>query len=201
MNTPWKVSGTYFEACNCEAACPCVFTSAPTSGECTALVAWHVDEGRYEDVQLDGLNAALFAHSPGHMLQTKWRVALYLDERADERQRDALGKIFSGQAGGPLGALGPLIGEVMGVKSAAIDYKVNGKQRSVNIAGIADMEIAAMEGQNGADITISNHPLTPVPGFPAVVARSTRLNYRDHGFQLEISQKNGFYSPFAYQPA
>lgn len=201
MNTPWKVNGTYFEACNCDAACPCVFTSAPTSGECTALIAWHVDEGRYEDLQLDGLNAALFAHSAGHMLQTKWRVALYLDERANERQRDALGKIFSGQAGGPLGALGPLIGEVMGVKPAAIDYKVTGRQRSVKIGGVADMEIAAMDGQNGADITISNHLLTPVPGFPAVVARSTRLNYHDHGFQLEISQKNGFYSPFAYQPA
>ncbi|MEY4730021.1 MAG: hypothetical protein RL020_1179 [Pseudomonadota bacterium] len=201
MNTQWKVSGTYFEACNCDVACPCVFTSVPTAGECKALIAWHVDEGRYEEVQLDGLNTALFAFAPGHMLQTKWRVALYLDEQADQRQRDALGKIFSGQAGGPLGALGPLIGEVMGVKSAAITYKINGKQRSLNIAGIADMEITAIEGQNGADVTISNHPFTPVPGFPSVVGRSSRLQYQDHGFNVEISQKNGFYSPFAYQPA
>jgi hypothetical protein len=201
MNTQWKVSGTYFEACNCDVACPCVFTSAPTSGECNALIAWHVAEGRYEEVQLDGLNAALFAYAPGHMLQTKWKVALYLDERADERQREALGKIFSGQAGGPLGALGPLIGEVLGVKPAAIEYKANGKQRSMSIAGVGDMEITAIEGQNGADVTINNQPFTPVPGFPAVVARSSRLNYQDYGFNVEISQKNGFYSPFAYQPA
>jgi hypothetical protein len=201
MNTPWKVSGTYFEACNCDVACPCVFTSAPTSGECNALIAWHVEQGRYEDLSLDGLNAALFAHAPGHMLQTKWQVALYLDERADDRQRDALGKIFSGQAGGPLGALGPLIGEVLGVKPAAIDYKAKGKQRSLSIAGVGDMEIAAIEGQNGAEVTINHHPFTPVPGFPAVVGRSSRLNYHDYGFKVEISEKNGFYSPFAYQPA
>jgi hypothetical protein len=135
------------------------------------------------------------------MLQTKWEVALYLDQRGDERQRDALGKIFSGQAGGPLGALGPLIGKVLGMKPAAIDYKAIGKQRSLNIAGVADMEIAAIEGQNGADVTIHHHPFTPVPGFPAVVSRSSKLNYHDHGFKVEISQKNGFYSPFAYQPA
>jgi hypothetical protein len=157
--------------------------------------------GRYEEVQLDDLNAALFAYAPGHMLQTKWQVALYLDERADERQREALGKIFSGQAGGPLGALGPLLGEVLAVKPAAIDYMVNGKQRSLSIAAVGDMESAATERQNGADASIINHPFTPVPGFPALVCRSSRLNYRDHGFNIEISQKNGFYSPFAYQPA
>jgi hypothetical protein len=201
MDIQWKVSGTYFEACNCDVACPCVFTSAPTAGECTALIAWHVDEGRYEDLLLNGLNIALFAYAPGHMLQTKWKVALYLDERADARQRDALAKIFSGQAGGPLGALEPLIGEVLGVKPVAIDYKIKGKQRSLTILGVGDMDIAAIEGQNGADVTISNHPFTPVPGFAAVVGRSSQMHYHHHGFNVEISQKNGFYSPFAYQPA
>jgi hypothetical protein len=123
MDTPWKVSGTYFESCNCEAACPCVFLGPPTDGECNALIGWHVDHGSFDDTQLDGLNAALFAHSPGHMLQTKWKVALYVDEKADEKQRDALTKIFSGAAGGHLAALGPLIGEVLGVRATAIDYR------------------------------------------------------------------------------
>lgn len=89
----------------------------------------------------------------------------------------------------------------MGVKPAAIVYKASGKQRSLNIAGVGEMEISAIQRQNGADVTIKHHPFTPAPGFPAVVGRSSRLNYRDHGFNVEISQKNGFYSPFAYQPA
>jgi hypothetical protein len=76
MAESWKVSGTYFEACNCAAACPCVFLSAPTEGQCTVMLAWHIEQGSSGGVKLNGLNVALLAHSPGHMLQTKWKVAL-----------------------------------------------------------------------------------------------------------------------------
>lgn len=199
MATQWKVSGTYFESCNCNAACPCVFTGPPTDGECNALLAWHIDQGSFDGVQLDGLNAALFAHSPGHMLQTKWKVALYVDQEANDKQRDALTKIFSGQAGGHLANLGPLIGEVLGIKSVAIDYRANGKQRSLTIPKVAQMEIEALAGQGGQDVTLSNIPFTAVPGYPAVVCQSKQLSYHDHGFSVQVSQKNGFYSPFSYQ--
>jgi hypothetical protein len=72
----WQLKGTYIESCNCEIACPCVFLSAPTQGECTALVAWHIDQGNDDQVKLDGLNVALAVHSPGHMAQTKWNAAV-----------------------------------------------------------------------------------------------------------------------------
>lgn len=199
METQWKVAGTYFEACNCEAACPCVFTSPPTDGECNALIGWHIDQGSFAETRLDGLNAALFAHAPGHMLQTKWKVALYLDERADASQQDALTKIFSGAAGGHLAGLAPLIGEVLGVTSAAIDYRADGKHRSLTIPHLADMEIEALAGQGGEEVTLSNIPFSVVPGYPAVVCHSKRLSFHDHGFDVEISKKNGFYSPFNYQ--
>jgi len=199
MAEPWKVNGTYFEACNCAAACPCVFTSAPTEGKCTALLAWHVDEGNFGALALNGLNVALLAHAPGHMLQTKWKVALYLDERASADQQKALGAIFSGQAGGHLAALAPLIGEVLGVKPVPIDYSASGKQRSLRIPKIAEVDIEALEGQGGALVTIENHPFTPVPGQPAVVSTSKRLKVSDYGISLDLSGKNGFYSAFAYQ--
>ena len=201
MTTNWKVSGTYFEACNCDAPCPCVFTHAPTTGSCTVLLAWHVAQGEFGDTKLDGLNAALAAFSPGHMLKGGWKVALYVDERGDPSQRDALGAVFSGQAGGHLAALGPLIAEVLGVKAVSILYEANGKKRRLSIPGIAESEIAAIPGQAGADVTLSNHPFTAVPGFPAVIGKSTRLGYQDHGFDWQITDKNGFYSPFAYASA
>ena len=62
MAEPWKVRGTYFETCNCAAACPCVFLSAPTEGKCTVLIAWHIDQGNFGAVALNGLNVALLAH-------------------------------------------------------------------------------------------------------------------------------------------
>lgn len=98
--TAWKLKGTYFEACNCETACPCIMMSPPTTGECTVLVAWHIDHGNFGSTNLDGLNIVLAAHSPGPMLQVKWNAAVYLDESATPEQQEVLTQIFGGQAGG-----------------------------------------------------------------------------------------------------
>jgi len=200
MSSPsWQVSGTYFEACNCTSMCPCVVLGSPTEGGCTVLIAWHVDAGRYDGVDLDDCNVAFLGASPGHMLKTQWKVALYLDDRATPEQQQALGAIFSGQAGGPLGALAPLVGEVMGVKSVPIEFVAEGTKRRLRVSNLLAMDVAAIEGQGGKPVTIENVPFTPVPGFPAVVAKASGLSIHDHGFDLDISDRNGFYSPFAYQ--
>jgi len=195
----WQLRGGYFEACNCDTACPCVFLGPPTQGECTVLVAWHIEEGNFGTTSLDGLNTVLAAHSPGHMLQAKWKVALYLDERATQAQRDALTKIFAGQAGGHLANLAPCIGEVLGVKAVTIDYRVEGRRRSMAINGLAAAEIEAVPGQNDGEVTVTGMPFCIAPGIPAVVAKSKAVSFHDHGYQWEITDKNGFYSPFAYQ--
>jgi hypothetical protein len=199
MAEKWKVSGTYFEACNCVLACPCVFLSAPTDGECTVLVGWHIEQGRFGEVALDGLNVAMAAYSPGHMLQVKWQAALYLDEKASATQKNALTQIFGGQAGGQPAAMAALIGQVLGVSSKKLDYQANGRKRSLEIAGVSKAEIEAIEGQGGEEVTINNLPFGVAPGYPTVQAKSTQLNYHDYGMNWEISGKNGFYSPFAYQ--
>jgi hypothetical protein len=198
MTKNWSLKGTYFEACNCDAACPCVFLSAPTDGECTVLIAWHIDDGRYGDVDLNGLNVAMAVHSPGHMVEVPWKAALYVDERASENQQGALTQIFAGQAGGHPARLGAHVGEVLGVTSLPMDYQAEGKERSLRIDGVAEAQISAIEGQGGGDVTVEGHPLCIAPGFPAVTAKSSKLSYSDHGQQWEISGKTGFYSPFAY---
>ena len=194
----WKLEGTYFESCNCEAACPCVFLSKPTEDECDVLVAWHIDKGKFEDVALDGLNVAFAVRSPGHMGQVKWEAAVYLDQRADAKQKDALTKIFAGQAGGHPARLASHVGKILGLASTPIDYQAKGKQRSLKIPNVAEVSIEAIEGQGGAEVTIGSHPLCIAPGNPAVTARSKKLSYKDHGLSWEISGKSGFYSPFQY---
>jgi hypothetical protein len=201
----WQLKGTYFETCNCNVACPCVFLSPPSEGECRVLVAWHIDQGKVGDqgdageVDLADLNVAMAIHSPGHMMETKWRAALYLDERANDQQRQALTRIFAGQAGGHPEALASFVGDVLGVASVRIDYRAAGRKRSLSIPDIVSAEIEAIGGQGGGDVTISGHPLCVAPGEPAVVAKSKRLDYTDHQMTWSISDRNGFYSPFAYQ--
>jgi len=194
----WSLKGQYFESCNCEAACPCVFLSPPTEDDCTLLVGWHIEEGEFEGTSLDGLNVALAVLSPGHMAKVQWQVALYLDDRASEDQSQALAAIFSGQAGGHPERLASHIGEVLGAGPASIKFETEGKRTSMTIAGIADVAIAAAGGQGDAEITVENHPLAISPGFGAVVSRSEHLTYDDHGMQWNLAEKNGFYSPFKY---
>jgi hypothetical protein len=150
------------------------------------------------DVNLNGLNIALAAHSPGHMLKVKWDAALYLDAKANDAQSGALTQIFGGQAGGHPAVMGSFIGRVLGVRSVTFDYFASGKKRSLRIPSIAEAEIEALQGQHGNDITISNHPFAVAPGNSVVVSKSKKLSYHDHGMNWDLSEKNGFYSPFSY---
>ena len=195
----WSLKGTYFESCNCDTACPCLFLSPPTNEECTALVGWHIEEGKDEDVSLSGLNVALAVHSPGNMATTQWNVAVYVDERADEAQNASLMKIFGGQGGGHPARLATHIGAIVGVRSVPIDFSVHGGKHALKIPGIADVEIDQIAGQGGGPVTIEGHPLCIAPGFVATAAKSSRLAYSDHGMAWDLTDKTGIFSGFAYQ--
>ncbi len=199
MSGDWKISGTYFEACNCDIACPCLFLGPPNDGECTALVGWHIDKGYDGDVSLEGLNVALAVWSPGPMLETQWKVALYLDDRASEAQQGALTRIFAGQAGGHPARLASHIGEVLGVQTVPIAFSAEEKICKLRIPDIAGTEIEAIAGQGEGPVKIDGHPLCIAPGHAATVAKSSGFRYSDHGLNWELSGKNGLFSPFSYQ--
>ena len=194
----WAVRGVFVESCSCEAMCPCVVGGPPTAGTCSVLQGWHVDSGRYAEVALDGLNVVVVIFAPEHMAKGNWKHAMYLDQRASSSQRDALEAIFSGKAGGYLAGRTKLFGEMLPPKSAAIDIQADGRRRKLTVSGLAEMEIVAVNGRDGREFTVENTPGGSIPNHPLVVARSTRLNYRDHGMTWELSGKNGFYSPFSY---
>jgi hypothetical protein len=195
----WQVQGTYMESCSCDAICPCITLSAPTHGDCRALVAWQIEKGRDGGVGLDGLNLALLVHAPGKMHETRWKAALYLDRRATPQQRGSLLRIFGGQAGGHPAALAAQIGELAGVKDAEITIRKQGRGYTVSIPGAVDTAFESLTGPGGADVTVSNHLLAIAPGFPAVVARSSRSRVTDHGFDWNLDGGQCMYSPFAYE--
>ena len=195
----WSLKGTYFESCNCDVACPCLFLSPPTKGECTALVGWHIEDGRDENISLSGLNVALAVHSPGHMATTPWNVAVYVDDRADADQNASLMKIFGGQGGGHPARLATHIGAIVGVRSAPIQFTVKEGKHALNIPNIADVEIAPIAGQGGDPVTIDGHPLCIAPGFAATVAKSSKLVFSDHGMSWNLTEKTAVFSPFAYK--
>jgi len=200
--TAWMLEGDYFEGCNCDSICPCIFKGDPDEGFCNLTAAWHIQKGSYNDkVNLDGLNVVAIFHAPGNM-QTgpKWDAALYIDDRATKEQIDSLTAIYSGQAGGPPAVASKLIGKMLGVKSVPIEFGIDGKRRSLRIKDLLQLQI---EGTAGGDPNQESHVVNAafglVPG-PLVISSSSKYAYNDHGMEWNNSGKNGFYCKFKYSP-
>ena len=95
--TCWHIKGREFIHCNCAYGCPCQFNALPTHGECKAVLAFEIDEGRFGDTDLSGLKFAGIVAWPGAVHEGHGHIVPIIDERADDKQRDALLRIMSGQ--------------------------------------------------------------------------------------------------------
>lgn len=195
----WNVSGNYFEACNCTSCCPCIFLSPPTQGTCEGAVMWEIGEGKFGSVDLKGQRVAFILSAPGTLTDGEWKAALYIDEKADDDQRDAMQKIFGGQAGGHPAVLASLVGELLGVKFVPIEMSFDGNNRSVTIPGILEADVSAIEGQDGKPVVVNNNPLAVAPGQELTVAKSTKYKYSDFGLEWEWPEYSGLFSSFEYK--
>src|SRR3974390_1925513 len=200
----WQLSGDYFENCSCTIVCPCLvskaapLTSRPTEGVCNVPVVFHIESGKYGSVTLDGLNVALAIQTPGPMAEGNWSVAAYIDERADDKQVEALGAIFSGAAGGPMAAFAPLIGNNLGAKKVPIKYQIDGKKRSAEIPNILKMAVEPLPTMHasGAMWASIGHPVNPDKLVLAVGTQGNTFN--DHDMHWDNSGRNGHYSPISW---
>jgi hypothetical protein len=196
----WRLDGTYFESCSCDVVCPCTwsgFTAKATLERCLALLAYHVESGDIEGVDVSGLSFAYFIDSPPVMAEGNWRVGVYLDDAASDEQAARLGTVLSGQAGGTPAMLGPLIGEMLGVERARISYADDGRGHHLVIGDAAEVAVedfVAGEGLDPVQLTNVFHPsnttLTVAP------ARSARLTTFGIGWGRD--GQSGFSAPFSW---
>jgi hypothetical protein len=202
--TKWELSGDYFENCNCNVVCPCLvsagapLTAGPTQGACDVALVFHIDKGKHGEQALDGLNVAVVAHTPGPMGQGNWTLAAYIDERANDRQTEALGAIFSGAEGGPMAIFAPLVAKNLGAKKVAINYAINGKTRTVEIPGVMHMAVEPLGSlhPSGELWAALGHPVAPDKIALAVGSKGS--TFADHGMKWDNSGKNGHYAPIRW---
>ena len=196
----WRLEGTYFESCSCDAVCPCTwsaFTAKATFDRCRALLTYHVDSGEIDGVDVSGLSFAFFLDTPPIMAEGNWRVGVYLDDAASDGQAEQLGAVLSGQLGGPPAMLAPLISEMLGVEKVPITYSGDGRGHHVRIGDAIDLgveDFVALAGQDPVQLTnvfhVSNTTLTVAP------ATGARLS--TFGLDWGREGQSGFSAPFSW---
>jgi len=139
----WRLKGSYVETCSCDLICPCnaSFDHGATYDYCRVTLVFNIKEGDVEGIDIGGLKVAAIAETPKVMTDGNWRLGVFIDENASEEQADKLVKVFTGQIGGPMAALGPLVGEMLGVERAAITVEDDGVRHSVRVGDSIDFEI------------------------------------------------------------
>jgi hypothetical protein len=138
----WNLRGSYVETCSCELMCPCNLSldHGATYDYCRVTLVFNVREGDVEGVDIAGCKVAVIADTPKVMTEGNWRVGVFVDAAGDD-QFDKLVGVFSGQLGGPMAGLAPLIGEMLGVERATIEVGDDGLRHTVRVGDSIDFEI------------------------------------------------------------
>lgn len=199
--TSYRLSGRFFEACDCYVPCPCWFDSDPNEDECTGLIAWQIENGEIGGVDVTGLSIVSVSEHGGHRDQAhNMRVALLLDEAANEDQSDALGRAFSGSLGGPLGELAQLTGELAAVEPAAIELILDNDAARLDVPKRVAVRSKLLRGSTKRPITIGDGRLATLLGTPGVAGKSSRyrLTIDAAGIDLAVEGRSTTTGRFSY---
>jgi len=199
--TAWRMRGDVMEACNCTTTCPCNFGSDPTQVPCEVILGWRIQEGQYGTIRLDGLHVVLYARIPGNFFRGGMTAGVYLDQRATPEQAQALGIIFSGQAGGWLAAVSGLIAHLLAPKQVPIHFEtVNGEHR-ITVPGLLEVGTEQvpnpLPGQSPLDPKISDLAVPFYTGA-ARVRRTRMLKLTDPLLNFEYSGRSSLIGQFEY---
>jgi hypothetical protein len=190
---PWNLAGSYFETCSCDVVCPCTasLSLGATRDRCNVVLVFNVKSGEVDGTDVSGLTVAAVCDAPKVMSEGNWRLGVVIDAAASDEQAEKLGGVFSGALGGPMEALGPLVGENLGVERLPIEVHEDGLKHSISIGDEVDFEIEdvvpfGVESGEPAKMTGIFHPA----GSELTVARATRSKIDAFGIQYEA--KAGF---------
>lgn len=198
---PWQLEGRYFENCSCDVPCPCTVSfNLPADYErCRPLLVFHVDSGEVEGVDVSGITVAAVGDTSQRMLEGNWRLGVLIDDSASDEQVDKLAAVFSGQLGGPMEAVAPLIGEMLGVERAPMEFESEGGKHRIKIGddtevAVEDVVPFGVETGEAAELTGIAHPA----GTTLTVAQATTSRVRAFGLEFENEGKSAFSHAFSW---
>jgi hypothetical protein len=184
----WSLKGSYVETCSCELMCPCnlSFDHGATYDFCRVTLVFNISEGEVDGTDIGGCKVAMIADTPKVMTEGNWRLGVFIDDQASDEQEQKLVGVFTGSLGGPMGALAPLVGEVVGVQRAKIEVQDDGLRHSVRVGDDIDFEIEDIVPfgvESGEPIRFSGmfHPV----GSDLTMAEAKRSRINAFGIQYD----------------
>ena len=198
--TKWSLEAEFLQACNCDYGCPCEFSAPPTRGFCEGTGAWKITKGHFGDVPLDGLGVGFAAHWPKAIHEGNGTLALFIDERADPKQREAIMTICSGQAGGlPFEILAQTFSKVLDPIVAPIEFKLDGRNSSVRVGDSLNVAMEPIKNPvtgEPEDVRVEHGTGFIFKSADAVSGKECRVNVP--GLSFNWPDKAGFVTKVSY---
>ena len=198
----YNIEGRLLEVCNCNVLCPCWIGEDPDNGTCEASLAYRIDKGEIDGVDVSGITVAGAAFIPGNVLQGNWKECLYISDDATDEQFDAIVAAFSGKKGGPLADLAAA--HRRGREGRARADHLRGRRRaaaSYRIGDVVEAEIEPYLGPTGEPTTLHESIFSTIPGSPAFVGKAPvyRNRHPELGIDVDLSGHNAIQGRFAFQ--
>lgn len=195
----WHIHGLLFENCSCQLVCPAhiSFKQNCTNERCTGHWSLHIDEGRYDDTLLNGLNAVIVFDAPQLMYEGDWTETIYIDERADETQRAALEAILTGKVGGPWEILARFVSRWQKTRYVPMYFEDNGRHKHLRIDGLFETDVNAIRAIDDIGEATLTNLFNQIHGDVHVLARG-KTTCTDGALDFSIEKTHGLYSKFTW---
>ena len=198
----YEIEGRLLEVCTCNVLCPCWVGEDPDYKTCDTTIAWGIEKGSIEGVDVSGLTMAVSAHIPKNILIPKsWKAVVFVDDKATSEQEGVLLQLFTGQLGGAVADLAGLIGEVVAVERVPIVFTVADGKGRIAIGKIVEAEMAPFVGATGNPTTLAETVFSTIPGSPVYASKASQYT-RDgsaHGIpSVDLQGHNALQGHFRF---
>lgn len=201
VGTTYDIEGRLLEVCNCAAVCPCWVGLDPDNGTCDSILAWAVDRGTIQGIDVSDRVLGLSVHIPGNVLAGNWKAVVYVDDRCTDEQQEKLLSVFTGQLGGAIADVAALVGDVRAVKRVPITFTVKEGVGRVAFGDDAEAELEGFVGATGKATTMTDTVFSSIPGSSAYPgkARMFRRTAAEYGLaDLDIRDHNAVQGSFRF---
>ena len=198
----WSFNADYVETCNCDYGCPCNFNGFPSHGFCRALVLYSITSGNYGNVKLDGIDVIYAGSWPKAIHEGNGTAQLFISNQATQAQRDAIVKIFAGQAmgSGPFALFAKTIKFMLEPQFVDIRKTIDGKKSSFSVPGVMDVEVESFKNPVTGEEQDTKLQLPKGFTFQLADACKTKLmKISTPGLNFDDSGKNAFYAKVGFR--